>query len=604
MALSVVLSLSACAVPAETCVSDEASYGTFTLSGSVTFGHVPSVFAGSDGKLDFSEQQLKPSRRILVQAVDNCSRAVAESMTDDEGFYQLVVPGNQVQVKAVARLATSNFSQRPTGSGRVYSTACTGAAKWDFNIVDNTAGQALHSYASTASYTTSNASADLEIPLVYDSGAGAYRDRSAAPFALADTLVSSLEQVCQADPATAFPKLMVNWSTRNAPYSGQKSSGAIGTSHFTVEGGTPQLYILGKEDLDTDEYDAHVVAHEFGHYLEYSLYRSDTLGGSHSLSDRLDPRVAFGEGYGNAFSAIATGDEIYVDSMGTAQANGDGMNIGQSTRGLSYNGVHNERSVQYLLWRLYQNNVVNPEAPADQQVRSFSKIHQVLKLHQSVAPAFTSLLTFASYYNALFGASSESLRTLWETELDTPYHALCKAANCTGSGAFADEPDPFDEKGLIGPHYASARTYGWIGSTGRTWPAQFWNLYRKLNVGLNSATAHDVVDAGSSSYPFNKFGYVRWYTYQHTAATGSVVVNVENLNNGGKSCVSKDWLDMYAFGSTASGLVMIAADEKTTGCPSVSFRAENGKKYLLTVNGALYSGGNLSSYDLRIQVAP
>jgi hypothetical protein len=112
------------------------------------------------------------------------------------------------------------------------------------------------------------------------------------------------------------------------------------------------------------------------------------------------------------------------------------------------------------------------------------------------------------------------------------------------------------------------------------------------------------VDSGSSSYPFNKFGSVRWYTYQHAAATGSVVVNVENLNSGGKSCASKDWLDMYAFGSTSSGLVMIAADEKTTGCPSVSFRAENGKKYLLTVHGALYSGGNLSSYDLRVQVAP
>lgn len=573
--LCVSLLLPACAPKEASCVSDSASVAPFDLSGTVTASSAS-------------------ARRVVVQAVDNCDRAVAETTTDDAGYFKLRSPGNVVKVKAVSRLVTSNFANRPSGAGTSYVTACTGAASWDFNIVDNTAGQGWYGYSSSGTYSSTSSQANLDIPLVSD-GSGGYKDRSAAPFLLANTIVHSLEQVCQANPGTPFPKLMINWSSRNAPVSGQKSSGAIGTSHFTVEGGLPQLYILGREDMDSDELDDHVVAHEFGHYLEYGLYRSDTLGGSHSISDRLDPRVAFGEGYGNAFSAMATGDEVYVDRMSSGV---NSMDIGESTKGRYYNGIHNERSVQYFLWKLYQNNT-------ERTGGSFSKIHEILKNHQRVAPAFTTLQTFAAYYNARFGASSESLQSLWETELESPYDALCQATHCSGGGSYADTPDLFDAKGLIGTRYAVARTYN-----GVTRDPAFWNPYRNLAVPADktlqvfSATLHDVIDPASYGYPFNKFGYVRWYTYEHTRSTGTVTINVQNLANGGKSCAAKDWLDLYAYGPTASGLVLVAADENTTGCPSVSFQAESGKKYLLTVNGALYSGGNVSSYDLRIQVSP
>ncbi|NDD92213.1 hypothetical protein EBZ37_09025, partial [bacterium] len=541
-----------------------------------------SSLTSGKGVLNFSSSDLRPSRRIVVQAVDNCDRAVAETITDDQGFYKLSVPGNRVRVRAVSRLYTSNFSARPS-DGTSFTTACSGAASWEFNVVDNTSSQSLYAYRSASTYTASSSSADLDIPLSYNTSSGHYEDRTAAPFAIADTIVDSLEKVCRAAPATKFPQLMVNWSTRNQPTSGDKSSGSIGTSHFTIEEGVPQLYILGKEDVDTDEYDTHVVAHEFGHYLEYSLYRSDTLGGSHSLYDRLDPRVAFGEGYGNAFSAIATGDPIYVDSMGLDQQDGDAMNISTSPKGASYNGIHNEKSIQYFLWRLYLNK------------GDFTRIHQVLKNFQSTSVAFTTLLTFAAYYNAQFGGASESLRTLWETELETPYHALCAASTCAGSG---DVADPLDGKQLIGAAYSSVRTYG-----GSTKAAGFWNLYKPLTLNVpHVADAHDVIDSGGSSYPYNKFGFVRWYAYKHVASSGSVLVSVSNLDSGGKSCTARDWLDLYVFGSvgSAQGQGLIAEDERSTGCPSASFYAEQGKTYVITVNGQVASGGNISSYNINV----
>ena len=77
--------------------------------------------------------------------------------------------------------------------------------------------------------------------------------------------------------------------------------------------------MLGAADNDTDEYDQHVVAHEFQHFLEDQVSRSDTPGGPHSLDERLDMRVAFSEGFANAFSAMVLNDPVYRDSFGASQ---------------------------------------------------------------------------------------------------------------------------------------------------------------------------------------------------------------------------------------------------------------------------------------------
>ena len=74
--------------------------------------------------------------------------------------------------------------------------------------------------------------------------------------------------------------------------------------------------MLGKENVDTDEYDASVIAHEWGHYYQSAFSRDDSPGGAHSGGDRLDRRVAFSEGWGNAWSGIALARSNYTDSSG------------------------------------------------------------------------------------------------------------------------------------------------------------------------------------------------------------------------------------------------------------------------------------------------
>jgi hypothetical protein len=67
-----------------------------------------------------------------------------------------------------------------------------------------------------------------------------------------------------------------------------------------------EIYVLGKALVDTDEFDSHVIVHEWGHYFDANLARSDSPGGRHGPGDVLDPRIAFGEAWGNAVASMET----------------------------------------------------------------------------------------------------------------------------------------------------------------------------------------------------------------------------------------------------------------------------------------------------------
>ena len=565
----------------EVCQSAAVQNPPYVLSGRVQYGYVPTQAIGSyAGKLDYSNIALRPARRVLVQALDNCGTVVTERATYDDGTFTLAVPGNTVSLSVAAQLKSGNYA----GTG-----FCNGAT-WDVKVVDNTRSKAIWTYKPQLSFSQDAQGIAIDIPLAHNGSV--YTNRAAAPFALVDTAVSAIEKVCQASPDTDFPSVLINWSPENRPVSGEKAYGQITTSHFTVEAwdgvALPQLYILGKEGVDTDEYDDHVVAHEFGHYLENSLYRSDTIGGSHGSGDMLDPRVAFGEGYGNAFSGMTFNNPTYIDTYGFAQGNGFSIQVAQAPGSLQNRGIHSEASAQYLLWKLYDNmdGVANSG--------SYLRIDDILRNFQKTTPAFTSLQSFASYYNAKYGSSAQQLQSLWSTGavglvgLDLPYHSLCPGS-CLGSG---DVADPFDADVDLGNEMDGTRTYG------ITRDAAFWNPYRVITPGMNGATGHDVIDAGPHpvrSYLYNKLGYVRWYRYHHELANAAGV-RVDVALGGGKSC-GIDYTDMVVYHKGT----IVASDWGFGGCPSVQWIAQPGQDYVITVDGLqLDTSGAVPSFSLTV----
>ncbi len=145
---------------------------------------------------------------------------------------------------------------------------------------------------------------------------------------------------------------------------------------------------------DTDEFDQHVIAHEFGHYIEANFSRADNIGGAHGIGDKLDIRVAFGEGFGYAFSAMVLNDPVAVD---TFVFNGDNVS---STFDVEDNPPAPDDPARLLVQRVI--GVVDSLGSVRQQCRpqrhawrwAFSRMWNVLTNSQRTTPAFTSLFSF------------------------------------------------------------------------------------------------------------------------------------------------------------------------------------------------------------------
>ena len=224
--------------------------------------------------------------------------------------------------------------------------------------------------------------------------------RVAGPFAVLDTVYATQAKVLSVAPSTAFPPLRVFWSINNVPASGNPALGQIGTTFFTsstASGSSRAIYVLGKENVDTDEYDSSVVAHEWGHYYQSAFSRDDSPGGSHSLSELLDRRLAFSEGWGNAWSGIALARSNYTDSAGANQALGSNLDL--TTGAASNPGWYREGSIQSILWNL--NNQVG-----------FKPIHDALTGSFKTGTAVTSIHPFSVAFNAAAPGSAPALNAL------------------------------------------------------------------------------------------------------------------------------------------------------------------------------------------------
>ena len=574
---------------------------SFNLSGTARYTSIP-VSSG----LSYGSSTLVPIRRAILQALQG-STVVALTRTNDNGEFNFTVNVNSggVTLRVLARSTISSYT--PDTLGGTGFENCNGAS-WDVRVLDNvtnnsasaTNGCLRNVYAVTGSteYTTTTSGITLD---AVTSHATNYTTRNGSPFALLDTSVRGLEAACEGNASQNFPLLFVNWSSSNTTStSGGTTAGGISTSYFTTEGNSAigNLYILGREDVDTDEYDKHVVAHEFGHYLENKVFRSDSIGGAHSMGDALDPRVAFGEGFGNAFSGMVYRDPAYVDTSGTNQASAFSINVSTAPSG-DDRGHFSERSMQFLLWNLWENT----DGTANSG--SFNRIFNILANYQKTTPALTTGHSFSAHYNAVYGGSAENLNTYVTGSSATliPYNALCSGA-CTGSG---DTADVWDTDNDVGTLFASGGTAQrrYRPSTGSFFTAEFWRLYRTVTSGTNTATAHDVINYGGyavTSSLWNKFGLTRFYRYVGTT-NGSVTVRVSNPTraSGVVTCSSADLLDLLVYRSGTLVAYDIAETGSTASCPQVTFSASNGTSYVFTVRGyGSTSTDQLTAFDLVV----
>ena len=370
---------------------DLPSTGSVTISGTVTYDFVPSN-VNSIG-LDYDNIRREAVKGVPIDAINSSNESVASTTTDSSGHYSFSVPNNtQMKIRVSAKMLQ------------------TSTPNWDVKVVDNTNSDALYVMEGALA---SSATADSQRNLNAGSGWGgtAYTSaRTAAPFAVLDNAYQSIQKVLSANSNTVFPTLVMNWSINNVSLYGNTSLGQITTSHYS----DGNLFILGDADSDTDEYDDHVVTHEWGHYYEDKFSRTDSIGGPHGSEELLDIRVALGEGWGNAFSGMALDDPVYFDTLGISQASGFTFNVESGTS--TNKGWYSESSIQRILYDIYDSN----DDGSDILSLGFTPIHQVFTGAEKTTPAFTSIFTFITALKEENSGDIEEIDSIVSSESIAP----------------------------------------------------------------------------------------------------------------------------------------------------------------------------------------
>lgn len=381
---------------------------TITVSGRVTFDRLQFQSTLEQG-LNAAAPVVSPAREVVVEAVTGGT--VSSTTTDSDGNYSINVPANSntfIRVRA---------QMLKTGS----------PPTWNFTVRDNANSDAVYVLQGDPFPTgTANITRDLHAPSGWTGTSYVDANRSAAPFAILDTVHRAKQLILDAAAGAAFPDLNLYWSVENRDIIDRfcPDDGDIGTSFYfsdpseTARDDCSQplpagIYILGEyrgaNAGDTDEFDAHVIAHEFGHYFEDQFSRSDSIGGEHASGQALDLRVAFGEGWGNAFGAMSLGDPQYRDSIGGIRQD-FGFNL-ESDSTLN-EGWFSEASVGEVLWDVFDTTA----EPGDNVTLGFGPIFSVMIDQQTDTDALTSIFSFASALRSDNSAQSSAIRDLLQAE--------------------------------------------------------------------------------------------------------------------------------------------------------------------------------------------
>ena len=379
-----------------------------TISGTISYEFV-NPNPNCNG-LNFSNIDVRPVRQVTVQLLDDTGAVIGSTISGDDGSYSFanVDPLIDVRIRLRAELKRA------------------GSPNWDVEVRDNvdTSGSPppleqrplyVVDFPLFDTGTVDNNAANFTATTGW--GGSAYTGpRAAAPFAVLDAIYSGMQLILTADANASFGPLDAFWSVNNTLTSPTNiEAGELPASFYTgnPDGGNPNpsLFLLGDASVDTEEFDDHVVVHEWGHYFEDNFSRSDSTGGPHFIGETIDARLAFGEGWATGLAAMALDNPIYCDT-GIAGSN-SGFGIDTENENGGPQGFYNEMSVATLLYDLFDTN----DEGDDTGSIGFQPIFDVMVNEQRTTPALTTLFSFATELRAnLSGADQAVLENLLTAE--------------------------------------------------------------------------------------------------------------------------------------------------------------------------------------------
>lgn len=374
-----------------------------TISGTISYEFVPpnDICQG----LNFAATETRPVRGATVELVDDSGTLLDVTTASDTGSYSFanVTPNTDVRVRVRAELKR------------------TGSPSWDVEVHDNVvdpndpnppvlSARPIYAMVSDFNSGDQDLTRNLTARTGWDIAGNSYTDtRVAAPFAVLDSIYSAMQLILSVDPNADFAPLDAFWSINNAVSNNfDIDSGEMPTSFYSRN--LDSLFILGDELSDTDEFDDHIIVHEWGHYFEDNFGRSDSVGGPHAIGDRLDPRLAFGEGWATALAGIALNNPLYCDTGPPGTTVGF-LALGTEVGAYDARGWYDEVSVLrfiYDLWDTTDDEAEGLNTGADTGSIGFAPIYNTMVGPQASTEAFTTIFSFAAELRSMLPPADQA----------------------------------------------------------------------------------------------------------------------------------------------------------------------------------------------------
>ena len=372
------------------------------VSGVVQYEFVPALANCLD--LDFSSIQTRPIREATVQLIDAATGSVLQTTKSSaSGAYGFanVIANTMVRVQVRAEHLRGGIP-----IVEVRDNFIAGASDTDLPPPPPEGSRALYVLVGMDFDTGSVDVVRNSTATTGWDGASYSGTRAAAPFSILDAIYSGIQLILSADPTAVFPPMDAFWSVNNTiGASFDVTAGQMPTSFYSS--GVDSLYLLGDASLDTEEFDDHVIMHEWGHYFEDNFSRSDSIGGPHTLGQSLDARLAWGEGWATAFGAMALNDPLYCDTRAVGGNNGFSLNVEADNFGVR--GWFNEVSVATLLYDLFDTDVDTDAFGTDNDSIGFGPIYDTMVGPQRVTPAWATIHTFAAELRPMLNLAGQAL---------------------------------------------------------------------------------------------------------------------------------------------------------------------------------------------------
>jgi hypothetical protein len=325
-----------------------------SVTGKVQFEKVPVTNRG----LQPAGARPTPADDVLVEAVEQGTDAVLhQTQTRVDGSFSLSVPeGAAIRLRATSQDVLNSRIVR-----------------------DGPDGKELYSVVGK-SFKVKTSNKPQNLLARYDKGKGI-----AGAFNILAVIHRANRFVLGVEPGLSLGPAEVTWPSSEV-------------SGFDLEHSQLTPVVLGRfglhgdPKLDTDEFDDSVIAHEYGHFMEFQFSRTFTHGGPHGFTQALDPVVAWSEGWADFFSCAVLESPVYLDSHAKSKLNRKSVtsfNLETNPAANTNPGYWMELTVGTALWDLLDG----PADAGDSVTLPMAAIWSAFRLLKE--ESFTYLIDFA-----------------------------------------------------------------------------------------------------------------------------------------------------------------------------------------------------------------